>query len=113
MKRVGYWWKNSLSLGVNLDRLDPNDVSYRLCGISFFAALFGAKETNWSGQSIAVLKCIIKETPSILKMTSPDIAIESTLYDQLLYATLFLIEEGAYTAVYDILTAKLNTIDIL
>ena len=101
--------EESLSLGVNLDRVSPN--TYRRSGIGFVGALSVAKKTNWLGQSVAVLKCIIKETSSHHEMISPDIVLESTLCEILLHATLFLIEEGAYTDVYDILTAMLDTID--
>ena len=99
-----------LSLGVNLDRVGHNNT-YRRSGINFVSALFAAKTTNRLGQSVAVLKCIIKETPTHHEMISPDIVLESSLCVMVRDATLFLVAEGAYTDVYDILTAMLDTID--
>ena len=99
-----------LSLGVNLDRVSP-DNTYRRCGINFVGALFATHKTNWLGQSVAVLKCIIKKTQSHHEMISPDNLLESSLCVKIRDATFFLAGKGAYTDVYDILTAMLDTID--
>ena len=101
-----------LSLGVNLDRLSPNNTyGSPTSGINFVGALFAAKKMNWLGQSVAVLKCIIKETPSHHEMTPRDEFLESSLCELVRDASLSLIWEGEYTDVYDILTAMLDTID--
>ena len=64
--------EESLSLGVNLDRVYLN--YFRWSGIHFFNALFAAKQSNWLGQSaVAVLKCITNEISSHHEMISAPI----------------------------------------